>query len=95
MNKIVYNACFGGFSLSQEAIKRGEELAPDIDWGYRDVPRHHPALVQIVEELGEKADGAFADLQIEEISGNKYRITEYDGNEEVETPDSIEWVVIE
>ena len=56
--------------------------------------RHDPRLVQVVEELGAKANGRYANLTIEEISGNKYRIDEYDGLESVIEPDDIEneWI---
>jgi hypothetical protein len=58
------------------------------------ISRHDPILVQVVEELGEKAGGRYAELKIVEIPGNKYRIGEYDGQEWVETPESIDWVTI-
>ncbi len=60
-----------------------------------ELPRHDPRLVQVVEELGDEANGTFADLQVAEIEGNRYRIDEYDGNEGVQTPDDIDWVVVE
>ena len=58
------------------------------------IERHDPILVQVVEELGEKADGSYAELKVVEIPGNKYRVCEYDGAEWVETPESIGWVTI-
>jgi hypothetical protein len=61
----------------------------------RDLSRHDPVLVQVVEELGtERASGPYARLLIAEVpSGGKYRIDEYEGCESVETPDSYEWIV--
>lgn len=56
-----------------------------------DIKRTDPALVQVVEELGDKADGEYAELKVVEFSSNKYRICEYDGMEWLETPDSIKW----
>lgn len=56
-----------------------------------DFKRTDPVLVQVVEELGDKANGGCAELTVVEFSGNKYRICEYDGLEWVETPDSIQW----
>ncbi len=113
MTKVVYNACYGGFGLSNEAMDRMVELGYDLKlnpkynpnakskyddtgrkyecWGYVDCPRHDPILVQVVEELGEKANGNCADLQIEEVYG-PYRIDEYDGNESVKTPTGYDWV---
>ena len=58
----------------------------------RDIPRHDPALVEVVEELGKEANGMCADLAIAEIpKGTKYRIDEYDGNESVMTIDDYDW----
>lgn len=46
--------------------------------------RDDPLLVQVVEELGEKANGRCADLEIVEIpDGVEWEIDEYDGNERV------------
>ena len=56
--------------------------------------RHDPILVQVVEELDERAGGSCASLKVVEISGNKYRVCEYDGQEWIETPESIDWVTI-
>ena len=113
MTKVVYNACFGGFALSNEAMDRMVELGYDLKlnsrynpntkskygdtaqkyecWGYVDCSRHDPILVQVVEELGDKANGICAKLAIAEVSG-PYRIDEYDGYESVETPDSYDWI---
>ena len=141
MTKVVYNAKFGGFNLSQEACKRywelqGKEVWIEQDkrfksfdmftvwlvppeerdvkpepwysapieeriaynkkhseqtWYYDNVARHDPILVQVVEELGDKANGSYAKLAIEEVSG-PYRIDEYDGSESVETPGSYDWI---
>lgn len=60
-------------------------------WCDRNVDRHDPVLVQVVEELGDKANGEYAKLRIEEVSG-PYRITEYDGYETVETPSGCDWI---
>jgi len=60
-------------------------------WYYGRVDRHDPILVQVVEELGDKANGSYAKLAIEEVSG-PYRIDEYDGFESVETPGSYDWI---
>ena len=143
MTKVVYNSCYGGFSLSKEACKRyweikgqsvwieddarfsslgmftvwlvspeerlelkdGKEFTnmsmnerieynkkyAEQTWSYSGIERHDPVLVQVVEELGDKANGKFAKLDIKEVSG-PYRIDEYDGMESVETPDSYDWV---
>lgn len=112
MTKIVYNACYGGFSLSDEAIELYLDLkglkytkTPDL-WGShytvegdsdfynRDIDRADPILAQVVETLGEKADGDCAKLEIEDIpAGTLYRITEYDGYESIETKEDLDWKV--
>ena len=49
-----------------------------------EVPRHHPLLIQVIEELGEDANGACAQLKIVEIpSDADYMIDEYDGFEHI------------
>jgi len=97
--KVVYNACYGGFSLSERAVDRYRELSGIRLIGReddgRDIPRHDPHLVAVVEEMGEEANGQCAALKIEEIDGRMYRIDEYDGAECVETPDTIQWVTVE
>lgn len=95
-NYVVYNACYGGFGLSRQAkewlVAHGAE---DRDVLYNCFDRHDPLLVQCVRELGEKANVWCSKLKIEEIEGNIYRINEYDGLEEVITPETEEWVTIE
>jgi len=91
VNKVVYNGCYGGFGLSVRAIKLLEERG--VEFAY-DLPRHHPELVRVVEELGDAANGRHARLFVEEIEGNKYRIDEYDGSENVVVPNEEEWTVI-
>ncbi len=138
MTKIVYNSCYGGFGLSDEAIMRYAEIKgitlypsvgkfglthyylcpPDeyerilaeensepvgpgrysqsneLYFSDRDIERNDPVLVQVVEELGDKASGRHAALRIAEVSaGTLYRIDEYDGNESVMTVDDYNWSV--
>jgi len=100
MVKIVYNGCFGGFSLSPEAVRLGKSISDSDEWkevderyGYFEGPRHDETLVKVVEQLGKKAGGDVASLRICELpDGTEYRIDEYDGNESVETRDSYDWV---
>jgi|SRR6185437_8336005 len=143
MTKIVYNGCYGGFSLSDAAILRyaeikGISLYPekeerfghttywtipkdqrpvilegeawhkasseeriasnkaysDMTLGTREFERDDPVLVQVVEELGNIADGMCAKLRIEDVpKGTLWRIDEYDGNEHIATQDSYEWKI--
>ena len=109
MTKVVYNACYGGFGLSNKAMDRmvelgyeGLKLNPEYASGKKsifnhkyygdyDIPRHDPILVQVVEELGDKASGDCANLQIDEVYGS-YHIDEYDGSERVMTAPDYDWV---
>ena len=97
MSKIVYNACYGGFGMSQKAIDRYWELKGEperLAWWPDDVDRADPILVQVVEELGEEAGSSAAELCIRELKpGTKWRLQEYDGMEWVETEDHIQWRV--
>jgi len=137
MTKIVYNACYGGFGLSHEAVMRyaeikGITLYTNKQYGFmnyylcsveefdrilaeekdkpvgpgrfarsnemyfsdRDIERTDPVLVQVVEELGEAANGRCAKLYITEVpAGTMYRIDEYDGLESVMTNDDYDWKV--
>ena len=121
MTKIVYNGCFGGFSLSQDAVRRYLEIKgilfteEKVETSFRDTrfrigtsvlgeaeyfydheieDRTDPILVQVVEELGDAANGYCANLCIRELEpGTKYRLQEYDGSEWIETEDEMEWSV--
>lgn len=75
--KIVINTRYGGFSLSQKAC---DELG--LESGYDPIKRNDPKLVEVVERLGEDANGNFADLSIVEIPDDvDWVVEEYDGNE--------------
>jgi len=97
MTKVVYNACFGGFGLSEKAINRYWELKGEpapIDWWPIDVDRTDPILVKVVEELGEDAGDGWGDLKIRDVpTGSLYRIEEYDGYEAVVLQDEYNWSV--
>ena len=88
MYKVVLNKCYGGFSFSYEAEKWMEERN---DTWYRDLPRHHPLLIECVQTFGDKVNGAFSEICIVEIENPQYKIDEYDGYESVITPDTIAW----
>ena len=111
MNKVVYNACYGGFSLSAEAVRwlamharedvraiarKALDKNPEDKFGYfLDIARHDPDLVRCVEVLGNAADGYCANLEIKEINSNRYRIYEYDGSEDIVTPEEEQYITIE
>lgn len=88
---------YGGFNLSTEARARYIELAgldENQPFYASTLDRTDPILVQVVEELGERADGRFSDLFIRELAeGTLYRIDEYDGWERVVTQDEYDWKV--
>jgi hypothetical protein len=94
--KIVINDDYGGFGLSKMAIesyasRKGLSLGKwNQTYGYfddfmdRDIPRNDKDLVEIVESLGNLANGFCASLRIVEIpDGVEWHISEYDGIEHV------------
>ena len=91
-HKIVINTCYGGFGLSDEAIKWLESRGVDDTY---ELSRHDPLLVECVETLGEKANSPYSRLAVIEIEGNLYRVEEYDGKEWIEQPEKMEWIKIE
>ena len=96
-HKVAINTCYGGFRLSEKAKKRYKEISgKEVPWDYWDaIPRHDPALIQTIEELGEDANRYDNSIVIEEIPGNRYRIEEYDGMETIHCPEDENWIVIE
>lgn len=49
-------------------------------WSERDINRDDPALVAVIEEMGEAANGRFATLKIVEVPADvDWQINEYDG----------------
>jgi hypothetical protein len=81
---IVINDCYGGFGLSDRAIKEYRQMAgiTESDFSDRDIPRDDPYLVKIVKNLGMAANGAHANLKIVEVPGDvKWIVQEYDGAE--------------
>lgn len=83
MTQIVFNAEYGGYGLSEEAQKRFEQLGGIGNIHY--AKRSDPILVQVVDELGVRANGRYAELAIAEVpEGLPWCTTEYDGKESVE-----------
>ena len=103
--KVVINRKFGGFGLSQEALRELQKrLTPDSEivineaefdpdnpeacsklfvlWDGEVSIRSNPQLIEVVEELGSRANGLCADLKIVEIPDDvDVVIEEYDGDE--------------
>jgi hypothetical protein len=79
--KVVINACCGGYGLSEAAYEK-LGMAWDYSGAAFEEDRANPALVAVVEELGEKANGPYAELKVVEIpDGIKWEIFERDGDE--------------
>ena len=122
MHKVVFNNCYGGFSISLKAIEwlecnsKDESLLAHIKRckenreqsiafvdqmlcynvsEFFDDKRHHKDLVAVVEALGKDANGECAALGIAKVYSKQYRIDEYDGAENVITPDGYDWIFIE
>lgn len=75
-------------ALENEIKESGEnwKRLNNKDWYFscRDVPRDDPDLVAVVRELGKRAGGKFAKLEIVDIPDDaEWEIAEYDGNEHV------------
>jgi len=86
--KIVINTCHGGFSLSEKAQKLFCQYSTiewkywQEDWSYYDIERNDQYLVRVVEELGDDANGRFAELKIVDIPDEvEWQLEEYDGLE--------------
>lgn len=100
MGRVVINKCYGGFGLSALAIDMMEQRGYKVtryDFGSyldSDIDRHNEDLIEVVEILGDDANGMCAELTIVEFEGNVYQIDEYDGYESVITPEGQRWIVI-
>ena len=93
-HKVVYNSCYGGFGLSEKSQKLLNDLKGEEVDCY-DLPRHDKDLVAVVEELGSESSEDYGSLKIATINSDRYRISEYDGWEQVITPEEEQYIVIE
>lgn len=100
-----------GCKHAQDMLKRYEyehtEAGEFAYWyGFWSGDRHDPLLVEAVETIGFGSggdDGESADsrlsrepqLQIAEITADRYFIREYDGGETVIEPKDIEWILVQ
>lgn len=98
--KIVINACFGGFSVSEDFLKdynipyeksKYGGIHPKTEIDFRTDHR----LIEYIEKHGsEKASGSCAYLVVEEVpKGTAFMIDEYDGNESIVYRDDIPWMI--
>ena len=84
MTYVVINRCYGGFGLSQIALDRLNELGVKVDNPRSDIERDNPLLVQVVRDLGVKANGPFAELKIVDIPDDvAWHVDGYDGIEHI------------
>lgn len=92
----VYPENWAGLTLYWLSEPTGDKVKDDWreTFDSRDIPRHDPVLVQIVEELGKEANGQCAELRIFETESNQYMIEEYDGNETVVVSYDDSWIYI-
>ena len=70
--------------MTMEEKRTSNELYYSVCLNNRDYERNDPDLIKCIEELGEKANGRCAEIEIVEIpDGVDYEIDEYDGNEHI------------
>lgn len=85
--RIVINDCYGGFSLSDDAVAlyRAYANLTEKHFYSRDVRRDDPILLKVIDQLGAKyCSGSCANLKVVEIpDGVEWEIKEYDGDEHV------------
>lgn len=82
--KVVINTCFGGYGLSKKAYAE-LGLRWDNHGSAFNEDRANPNLVAVIEKLGKKANGLSAELKVIEIPDDiEWKITDYDGVEQVE-----------
>ena len=80
--KIVINDCYGVFGLSKEALAHFNVRSDTYITHDFNIKRNDLILVEIVEELGEAANGDFAELKVVEIPDDiQWQIEENCGNE--------------
>ena len=81
-------------SMSPEQREKVNRFYAENTLSDRRLDRADLDLIAVVEELGEEANGQFAQLEIEDLpAGTLYRIVEYDGLESIETEDDVDWKV--
>jgi hypothetical protein len=70
------------FNMTLEQKHEHNELYRKQNFNDRDIARDDLVLIQVIEELGEDADGRHASLKIVEIPDDvEWQIEEYDGSE--------------
>ena len=79
--KIILNKCYGGFGISDEALRMAGITDTD-EWGYDDL-RTNPEVIKAVEILGKDANDKYSNLAVVEIpeAATDWEVDEYDGYE--------------
>lgn len=99
---VLYNATYGGFSLSESACEYLFNTY-GINYSYlhgmgmlkESIARHDKRLLDVVDKLGiENVGGKYTKLRIKELTGDRYMIDEYDGWETVIEPHDQEWIIV-
>lgn len=73
--KVVVNHCYGTWEIDPLFAEELKGHTRRVD----------PVLIDYIEKYGKAISGKNANLEVEEIpDGSKFRITDYDGYEEVE-----------
>jgi len=72
------------YAMSMEERQAHNQKYSDETFGDRDISRNDPVLIQVIQELGDAANGEHAELAIVEIPDDvEWEISEYDGSEHV------------
>lgn len=75
---------FFSHTCAKDLGEKTTTLPDESYWSSNDIERADPLLIEVVEKLGEKANGEYAKLGIIEIpDGVEYEIKEYDGLEHI------------
>lgn len=83
--EVVINSCYGGFGLSEEALKYMGIPYKVNKYGlleYEEPKRTDERLIKCVKELGKKACAEYSELRVIKIPNNiEWSIESYDGDE--------------
>ncbi len=82
--EVLYNYAYGGYGLSEKALKMLEERKTNDESEY---DRDAPLIIQIFNELGDEFNGKCCKVKSKKILKKYekfYDISEYDGKERVE-----------
>lgn len=82
MQKIVISNCHGGYGLSKECLDAYNAKCGTGITKHWEIDRDDPVLVELVERMGDAANGEHAELVVLEIPDNVlWTICDYDGRE--------------